>query len=65
MIRLLSLVALLPVLLVGAAVPKASSYAGATSSDVFTATATGSDTTNFPAPSVVGFPGPTPSEYIA
>ncbi|KAI0348363.1 phosphoglycerate mutase-like protein [Trametopsis cervina] len=50
-------------MLVGASpsLPKASSFAGATSSDVWTATVTTPDPSDFPSPSVVGFAGPTPT----
>ncbi|KAI0814792.1 phosphoglycerate mutase-like protein [Irpex lacteus] len=61
MLRLLALLNVLPLLLAGVSAQKASTFAGATSSDVFTATATGPDTSNFPEPSVVGYAGPTPT----
>ena len=60
---MLALVKVLPFLLVGVSAQQASSFAGATSSDVFTATATGPDTSDFPEPSVVGYAGPTPSKH--
>ncbi|KAI0686814.1 phosphoglycerate mutase-like protein [Cytidiella melzeri] len=59
MLPLFALVSLLPFLLAGAS--SASSFAGATTSDVFTATATGPDTSDFPSASVVGYAGPTPT----